>query len=165
MKKVIFRRKRERKTDYKNRIGLLKSEKPRVAVRKTNRYVVVQLIESVEAKDRALVGLSSKELLNQGLDKKFENSLKSLPAAYLTGYLAGKKILEKIKNKGVIFDIGLQRNITGSRLYAVLKGLVDAGVKINYDKKVFPDEERLSGKCLKADAQKAFNNLKSKIIK
>ena len=165
MKRVIIRRKRERKTDYKNRIGLLKSGRPRVSVRKTNKFLVVQLIKSSEAKDKVVMGVNSKELLSQGLDKKFENPLKSIPAAYLTGYIVGKKIVEKLKDKEVILDLGLQKTLAGSRLYGVLKGLVDAGVNIPCDEKVFPSEERISGKHLKEDVQKAFENLKSKIVK
>jgi len=165
MKRLIIKRKAQKKTDYKNRIGLLKSGLPRIVIRRTNRYLIVQLIESIEAKDKILAGVSSKQLIAQGLDKKFENSLKSIPAAYLTGYLTGKKIIEIIKDKEVILDIGLQRNIAGSRLYAVLKGLKDAGVNINCDEKIFPSDERIEGKHLKEEVQKAFNNLKEKIIK
>ena len=40
--KTVKRRRHQRKTDYKKRIALLKSEKPRIVVRKTNKYILSQ---------------------------------------------------------------------------------------------------------------------------
>ena len=132
--RVAKRRKRQRKTDYKARIELLKSEAPRIAIRKTNRYIIIQYIISKEAKDKTLIYANSRELLKLGWLKEWKNSLKSIPASYLTGFLAGKKILNKEKQiaeeKQPILDFGLQREIKGSRIYATVKGLIDAGVKI-----------------------------------
>ena len=162
MLKTPKKRKRERKTSYSKRFGFLKSELPRIVVRKTNKYINVQLVSSQEAKDTVILGFSSRELLKEGWPKEKEGSLKSIPASYLTGYLAGKKILEKEKNK-VILDIGLQRNKAHGRLYAVLKGLVDSGVNIAHSGKVFPQEERLEGKHLKEDVQTKIKEIKSKL--
>ena len=152
----------ERRTDYKARLILLKSEKPRIAVRKTNNYIIAQYIKSYEGQDKIITGVTSKELLNYGWDKKFIGSLKSIPAAYLTGKLLGNKIIEK-KGKEAILDIGLAKNIAGSRIYAVLKGLVDAGIEIPCNEKSFPAEERLLGKHLKDDIQKMIEKIKDKL--
>jgi len=157
MKKVIIKRKRERKTDYKARKGFLKSGLPRIVIRKTNRYLIVQYVESSEARDKVIVGTSSQELLKHGWAKEKAGSLKSVPAAYLTGKLLGSKIKDKGK---VILDIGLNRSVAGSRIYAVLKGLVDGGADIAYDEKVFPSEDRISGKHLKEDVQKMIGEVK-----
>jgi len=163
MKKTAYKRKKQGKTDYKNRLGLLKSGLARIVIRKTNKYIIVQYIKSKEARDKIIVGVSSKDLLKNGWAKELEGSLKSVPASYLTGYLAGKKILEKSKDASAILDLGLQRNITGSRIYSALKGVIDAGVKINCDKKVFPSEDRIAGKHLKENVQKVIESVKEKI--
>ena len=44
--KTIRRRRLEHKTDYKARLGLLKSNMPKLVVRKSNRYITVQLVIS-----------------------------------------------------------------------------------------------------------------------
>ncbi|MBS3077459.1 50S ribosomal protein L18 [Candidatus Pacearchaeota archaeon] len=137
MPKTLRRRRRERKTDYKARFSLLKSEKPRLVVRKTNRYILVQIIDSDIAQDKVIAETSSKNLLSKGWPKEKQGSLKSLPAAYLTGFLLVKSLKTKIGE--VILDIGLQRNVHGSRLYAVLKGAVDAGLKVSHNPEALPD--------------------------
>lgn len=151
--RTIKRRRKENKTDYKIRMKLLKSGKPRLVVRKTNRYIICQYVISDESKDKVVFGLTSKELLRNGLDKKFAGSLKSIPASYLTGYLAGKKILEK-KLETPIIDFGMQRVIHKTRLFGFLKGLVDAGVEISSPKEAFPDEKRIKTDKFDVDAIK-----------
>lgn len=160
--KIPKKRNIQRKTNYTKRMKLLKSELPRIVVRRTNKYLVIQYIISKEAKDKVVLSVSSRELLKKGWPKELKGSLKSLPAAYLAGYLAGKKILEKNKEK-VILDIGLQRSIHGGRLFAVLKGLIDSGVNIGYNEKTFPKTERLEGKHLKENVQEIINKVKEKI--
>ena len=146
--KTLRRRRRENKTDYSSRLSLLKSEKPRVAIRKSNNYITAQIIESDVAQDKVIVSANSKELLTLGWPKEKSGSLKSLPAAYLTGLLLAKKSKGKIKE--AILDMGLYRNIPGSRIYAALKGIIDGGIKIPHSKESIPSEERLnSNKSLK----------------
>jgi large subunit ribosomal protein L18 len=157
--KTQRRRKNEKRTDYKKRFGYLKSGKPRIVIRKTNNYLIVQLIESFEAKDKIIAGMNSKELLKHGWPENLSKSLKSISASYLTGYLFGKKI----KGKEVIVDLGLVRNVHGSRIYALQKGLVDAGVKIKVDEKTFPSKDRIEGKHQKKEIQEAFKKVKESI--
>lgn len=137
MPKTQRRRRRERKTDYKARFNLLKSGKPRLVVRKTNRYILVQIVESEIAQDKVIAKASSVDLLSKGWPKEKQGSLKSLPAAYLTGFLLVKSLKTKVGE--VVLDIGLQRNIHGSRLYAALKGAVDAGLKISHNPEALPE--------------------------
>jgi len=59
---VPFRRRREGKTDYYKRMKLLLSEKPRMVVRKTNRQIIIQLVEADLVGDRTLVAAYSTEL-------------------------------------------------------------------------------------------------------
>jgi large subunit ribosomal protein L18 len=138
--KTLKRRRKQAKTDYKARFTMLKSGKPRLVVRKTNRYILAQVVESEVAQDKVVVKASSKELLEKGWPKEKSGSLKSLQAAYLTGFLLGKKS----KQKNLILDIGLNRTVKGSRIFATLKGAIDAGMNIPHNKSALPSEERLN---------------------
>ncbi len=160
--KTQRRRRKERKTDYKRRINLLKSGSPRIVVRLTNRYLIVNYVVSEEAKDKTIFGFTSKDLLNFEWPKEAQGSLKSIPGAYLTGILAGKKIKEK-KLETPILDVGMARMIKNSRIFAFIKGLIDSGIKIKCDEKHFPSEERIQGKTLKAKIN--IEKIKSNINK
>lgn len=141
MAKSIRQRRHECKTDYKARLNLLKSEKPRLVVRKTNRYVIAQIVISELAQDKVLFGVTSKALLSKGWPKEMEGSLKSLPAAYLTGMLLGHMAKSKVKE--AILDIGMYRNVKKSRIYAVVKGVIAAGLHIPHDPVALPSDEQL----------------------
>jgi large subunit ribosomal protein L18 len=136
MPKTIKRRRAENKTDYNARLAMLKSGKRRLVVRKTNKYIIAQIIDSDHAQDKILVGANSKELLGKGWPKENSGSLKSRAAAYLTGYLLGSKADKK---EDLIVDIGLQRHISKSRICAVIKGAVDSGLKISHDPEALPE--------------------------
>jgi large subunit ribosomal protein L18 len=132
--KTLKRRKLEGKTDYMKRFKLLKSYSPRIIFRKTNRYIVAQYVTSREAQDKIEIGITSKNLKKFGWPDEFEGSLKSIPAAYLTGLLIGKEIIKK-KLKTPIVDFGMTRVLSKNRGYAFFKGVIDAGVKIKCQKK------------------------------
>lgn len=160
--RISKRRRTEGKTDYAKRIKLLKSGMPRVAFRKTNRYVIAEYITSKEAQDKIELGITSKKLMEFGWPKEFEGSLKSVPASYLTGLLIGKEMI-KNKMKTPIVDFGMTRVIGGNKAFAFINGLVDAGVKIKGAEENFPSAERIEGKNLKKDFSKIFKEIKSKI--
>ena len=164
MKKVQKRRRRENKTDYLNRIKLLKSEKPRLVFRKTNKYVIGQYIESEEAKDKIIFGVTSKFLMKYGWPENFKGSLKSIPASYLTGYLIAKKILKDKLEKPII-DFGMIRTLHKTKVFAFLKGAIDGGLGLSCSKEAFPEEERIIGKNMKEDFSTTFEQIKSKIEK
>lgn len=161
--KTLKRRRKENRTDYSKRIKLLKSKTPRLVFRKTNRYIISQYIESFEARDKVLLNVNSKELLEYGWPGQMKGSLKSIPAAYLTGFLTGKKIITK-KLKTPIFDFGMIRVINKSKVFAFIKGVENAGLEIKCDKKNFPEEERIYGKALKKQILD-FEKIKSNINK
>jgi large subunit ribosomal protein L18 len=160
--KTLKRRRKENKTDYGKRLKLLKSGKPRIVFRKTNKYIIAQYITDEQTLDKIEIGLTSKKLLKHGWPKEFEGSLKSLPAAYLTGLLMGKEII-KNKKEAPIADFGMLRILPKTKIYAFQKGLVDAGVKLKHKEENFPTKEKISGKNLKKDFSKTFNEIKSKI--
>ena len=68
--KIPRRRRLEAKTDYKLRLGLLKSEKPRLVIRKTNSYIIAQIVETEIAQDKIVVGTTSKSLIEKGWPKE-----------------------------------------------------------------------------------------------
>ena len=145
-KKLDKRRRRECKTDYRKRLVLLKSNLLRLVVRKSNRYLILQIVESKHAQDKVLYYVNSKELLNKGWPADKSSSLKNLSAAYLSGMLLGKKALEGGLKGKVILDSGLIPNTKGSKVYAVVKGFSDAGVEIPFDEKVMFSEEEIAKK-------------------
>ncbi|MCK4647699.1 50S ribosomal protein L18 [Candidatus Pacearchaeota archaeon] len=161
--KIAKRRRRENKTDYKKRIKMLKGGIPRVIFRKSNRYVITQYVSSKQAQDKIEFGASSKDLLKYGWPKENQGSLKSIPASYLTGFLIGKKITKEAGTP--ILDFGMQRVLHKTKTFAFLKGLVDAGVKVQHDEKFFPDENRIKGKHMKKDFSSSFEQIKSNIEK
>jgi large subunit ribosomal protein L18 len=138
--KMQFKRRRLGKTDYQRRLKLLMGKKPRLVVRKSLKYITAQVIEFDRVGDKTIVAASSKEL------KKYEwkFALDNLPAAYLTGLMIGKKIV-KAGIKEIVLDSGLYPSVKGNRVYAVAKGVVDAGAKIAVSADVLPSEERIKG--------------------
>jgi large subunit ribosomal protein L18 len=160
---VPHRRKRQSKTDYKSRLGLLKSKEHRFVVRKSLKQMLIQAIEYNPSGDKVLFTVSSSELKKLG----WKNSTSNIPSAYLTGLLAGKKAKEMKIKKG-IFDLGINLNIKGSRFYSALKGLIDAGIQIPASEDIFPSEDRLVGKHIsnykKIDIEKDFNDMKKKLM-
>lgn len=162
MKKTLKRRRKENKTDYGKRIKFLKSNMPRIVFRKSNKFLIAQYVESREAQDKILIGINSKLLLKYGWQKDSIGSLKSLPAAYLLGYLMGKKIISS-KFKTPIIDFGMYQVSSKNKLQAFLKGLVDVGIKIKVKKENFPEDERIKGKHMKKKIN--FDEIKTKIEK
>jgi large subunit ribosomal protein L18 len=138
--RVPFRRRREGKTDYRRRLKLLFSKKHRVVVRKSNKYVRMQLVATDKNGDKTLIAAMSSELTKYGYDGGKCNC----PAAYLTGLLFGKRAKDAGFND-TILDIGLHTPVHGSNVYAALKGALDSGLMIPHDPAVFPADDRISG--------------------
>jgi len=139
--KVPYRRRREGKTNYRKRLKLLLSRKPRLVVRITNRRIIAQIIEYHPDGDRVLVGVDSTMLAR---DYGWKGDLNNTPAAYLTGLLVAKKALEK-GIKEAILDIGLHTPTRGGRVFAVLRGAVEAGLEVPHSPEVLPDDSRIRG--------------------
>lgn len=153
---VAYRRKAEGKTDYRQRIKLLLSKKPRLVIRKSLKNITLQIITFDPVGDKVLVAANSGELAKHG----WKGNTNNLPACYLCGFLLGKKAQKK-KVGDCILDIGMQTSVKGCALYAALKGAVDAGLKVAHSKEIFPDDKRIKGehiaayaKILKADKTK-----------
>ncbi len=137
---VAHRRRREQRTDYRQRLSLLKSGKPRLVVRASLGSVTCQMVTHDEKGDRTLASAKSFELRKHG----WKGQTGNIPAAYLTGYLCGQKAA-KANIKEAIVDIGLQTSSKGSRIFAAVKGAIDAGISIPHSEEILPSEERIKG--------------------
>ncbi len=109
-----------------------------ITVNITNENTQVQVSKPGMTGDKVIASAHSRYLLEKG----WKGSRKSVPAAYLTGYLAGKKAIGKGVNDAILY--------TGTRKYtqrvaAALKGVVDAGVKVPADLETFPPNDRING--------------------
>ena len=96
---VKFRRRREGRTDYRQRHKLItqdknkyQSPKYRLCVRFTNKYVLVQVIYAEIDGDKVLCSANSKELPRYGLNV----GLKNYSAAYCTGLLCARRLLKQV---------------------------------------------------------------------
>jgi len=138
---VSFRRRREGKTNYELRRGLISSGLARLVARKTRNHVIVQLVRAAVDADIIVASAHSSEL-----KKKYGwlGNLDNLSASYLTGLICGYRSLDKGVNKAVL-DIGLQTPSRGSRVFAALKGFLDAGVEIAHNDEILPNEDRIRG--------------------
>jgi len=173
---VKYRRRRAGKTDYRARKRLFAQDKNkynspryRLVARFTNKDVVVQVIYATMTGDRVLCAAYSHELPRYGVPVGLTN----YAAAYCTGLLLARRILQKLKldklYKGVEgeasgelyhiedaangprpftanLDVGLVNTTTGHRVFSVLKGAVDGGLRVPYsEKRLFgydPEEKK-----------------------
>lgn len=159
MKSVIYRRKREGRTDYAKRLKLLVSRKNRVVVRKSLKSIQIQVVEYLPDGDKILVSAHSRDLKKYGIEGNV-----NIPVAYLTGLLCGIKA-KKAGVKSGIVDLGLQRAHTGGKLFAALKGLVDSGFDIPFGEESAPSAEKISGANIATESvKKSFDAAKTKIL-
>jgi large subunit ribosomal protein L18 len=172
IKVINFRRKREGKTDYRKRLKMLISGTPRLVVRRTNKNIIVQVVEYADAGDKVIATANSTELKKLG----WKYATGNIPAAYLTGMILAYKAKKKGTTNAIV-DLGLQSSKAKSRIYAAVKGAIDGGLKIPASEEMFPPADRLSGKHIAAyakdgkfttspaDIDKAFDELKKKLSK
>lgn len=148
--RIPRRRRREGKTNYYKRYRMVLSGKPRIAVRRTLNYIWVQIIKAEETGDKTIAAAHSRELSKHyGWMAPGDNT----PAAYLTGLLAGLRAL-KAGVKQAVPDIGLHRPVRGSRVFAALKGALDAGLNVPVSDEVIPGEDRIRGEHIASWASK-----------
>ena len=138
--KVAFRRRREGKTDYGARIKLVGYEKSRLVVRVSNSHATVQVVDYAPEGDVTVASAVSKQLANYG----YLGNTGNLTSFYLTAYLCAKRALAA-GVESAILDIGLKSPIKGSKVFAALKGAVDAGLEIPHGDFIFPEDERIRG--------------------
>ncbi len=138
---VPFRRKRDGSTNYRKRLKVLVSNKPRLVARRSLKSIQASIVEYSSKGDLVRVAAHSAQLKKFG----WQYGTGNLPAAYLVGFALGKKA-KKAKLENVIFDIGLNKSIKGARVYALLAGALDAGLNIPHNKEILPGKDRVNGK-------------------
>jgi large subunit ribosomal protein L18 len=137
----ILRRLREEKTNYRKRGTMLMGKRDFITVNITNENTQVQILSPGMTGDKVIASAHSRYLL----DKGWKGSRKSVPAAYLTGYLAGKKAMGKGAKDAILYT-GTRRFT--QRMSAALKGVIDAGLDVPADPETFPADERINGEHL-----------------
>lgn len=113
-----------------------------VTVQISNENTLVQIHKPQLTGDKVVSSAHSRFLLKKG----WQGSRKNVPAAYLTGYLAGKKALSQ-GTKDVILYSGTRRYT--QRMAAALKGVIDAGLQVPADEELLPAQDRINGDHLK----------------
>ncbi len=137
----ILRRLREEKTNYRKRSTMLMGKRDFITVNITNENTQVQILKPGMTGDKVVASAHSRYLLEKG----WKGSRKSVPAAYLTGYLAGKKALGQGAKDAILYT-GTKKYT--QRMAAALKGLIDAGLEVPANEETFPSEERINGEHL-----------------
>jgi len=168
---VKFKRRQQGKTDYYARKRLTlqdknkyNSPKYRLVVRKTNTDIICQIAFATIESDKIVSAAYSHELKKYGI----KAGLKNYAAAYATGLLIARRVLQKLgkalhdtysgqlKPDGkhfivsevegerrpfyVLLDVGLNRTTTGAKIFAAMKGAADGGLEIPHglEMKQFP---------------------------
>lgn len=164
---VKFKRRREGRTDYFARKRLTfqdknkyNSPKYRMVVRFTNKDIVCQIAYARIQGDVIVCAAYAHELPRYGV----KVGLTNYAAAYCTGLLLARRILQKYKLDEIYegqtevdgddyqvesvegkpgafrcyLDVGLARTSTGARIFGCLKGAVDGGLEIPHSNKRFP---------------------------
>jgi len=163
---VKFKRRREGKTDYYARKRLViqsknkyNTPKYRMIVRITNRDVICQIAYARIEGDVIICAAYASELPRYGV----KLGLTNYAAAYCTGLLLARRLLQKFKldeiYKGIeatgedyavedvedkpgafrcYLDVGLAKTSTGARVFGAMKGAVDGGLNIPHSNKRFP---------------------------
>jgi large subunit ribosomal protein L18 len=130
------------------------SGKPRLVARSSINNIVAQVIQAKPRGDEVLVSAQSRELIAK---YGWKAARGNLPAAYLTGLLCGLKA----KSKGIeeaILDLGLNSPSKGARVFAVLKGFLDADVQVPHSEEKLPDEKRIEGEHIAQYAEGLSSN-------
>ena len=151
-----MRRRREVRTDYHQRLRLLKSGKPRLVARKSNKHTTAQLTTPGPHGDETLASAHSSDLEEYGWEAPTGN----ISAAYLTGLLAGQRAVEAGVEEAVL-DIGLNTATPGNKVFAVQEGAIDAGLEIPHNDSVLADWERTRGEHIAEYAEQLVEPLYS----
>ena len=146
-----LKRRRKNKTDYRKRKLMVLSKIPRVVIRGSLKNMLVQVIEAFPEGDKTRIIAHSRELREYGWKAPCGN----LPASYLTGLVLGLKATS-IGIKRVIPDIGLKRSSPGSRVFAVVKGIMDSGLKSPCGD-ILPEESRINGQHIASYTKELFD--------
>lgn len=152
--KIPMKRRRNALTNYHKRLKLLKSGLPRIVVRKSLKYTIVQVVEYHPEGDRVLVSRTSRILKRYGWPYACGN----ISSAYLTGYLVGH-LAKKLGISQAVLDAGLLKPTKGGRIFAALRGIIDAGIDVPCDEEYLPTEDLIKGLNLDDKRAESFDKV------
>ena len=125
-KNIGFKRRYKALTNYKRRLALVKGSYDRVAVRKSNKRIIAEVIHYEEKGDKVLVYVDSNGLRTFNWPARSNRM-----TAYLTGVLLARTVAKKLKgNAEYVLDIGLSSPVKNSIPFTFAKGCVDGGLKL-----------------------------------
>ena len=129
-----------------------------ITVNITNQNTQVQILKPEITGDKVVSSAHSRYLIEKG----WKGSRKSVSAAYLTGYLAGKKALGQGAKDAILYT-GTKKYT--QRMAAALKGVIDAGVDVPANEETFPPADRINGDHLtvKNDISKIKSTIDSEV--
>ena len=156
-----YRRRLSGETDYRRRLKLLKSGNARAVVRISNTRAVCQVVNWLKDGDKVELSVTGDDLVSR-YDWPEANSRKNIPASYLVGFALGKSAIAAGHDEAVL-DIGLAASTTGNRVFAALKGMIDAGLEIPHGDSVLPDDDRINGAHIDDSYASLVEATKSKI--
>jgi len=172
---VKYRRRRHGKTDYRARRYMIAKDKNRyctpkfrLILRFSNKNISCQAAYTTLSGDKICCHAYARELPNYGLTVGITN----YSAAYCVGLLCARRCLSSFAldkiysgvdsvtgtdsklepvNAGprpftLIIDTGLKKTSTGSKIFGILKGALDGGVKIPHNEKRFVGYEKITKK-------------------
>ena len=122
---IKFKRRRQAATNYRKRLGLVKSGLDRVVVRKTNSRIIGQVVSYSEVGDKVKAAVDSNMLKRFGWPSR-----PNRPTAYLTGMLLAQRARAGSIDSECVLDIGLSASKKGSIPFIFAKGCVDNGMKL-----------------------------------
>jgi large subunit ribosomal protein L18 len=165
--RFILRRRREGKTHYGRRRAIILGRTSFISVCLTDKNISAQILQAHPEGDLVVTSAHSRELIKYG----WKGSRKNTPAAYLTGLLLGLRTLSKDIHK-VILYVGIRPYIHRSRIAALVKGMVDAGLDVGATADTLPDKSRISGehiasyaKALSKESGEAYKTRFSALLK
>jgi large subunit ribosomal protein L18 len=147
-------------TSYRVKKKAVLSHGVLLAVRVSGKNVTAAFIKPRVEGDKTLYSVHSHTLRKLG----WKGSLKSIPACYLLGLLAGKGVLGKGVKEAYLY-CGIVPFVKGSRFSAFAKGVIDSGVRVSLSDEVLPDEERLNGGSIAKFALKLLREDKEEYIR
>jgi len=89
-------------------------------------------------------------------------SKKSVSASYLVGYALGKAALAA-GHEDAVLDIGLAASTPGGRVFAALRGMVEAGLNVPHSEEILPDDDRINGAHIDDKVAGAIETTKASI--
>lgn len=159
--RLRYKRRRNGETDYRRRMRMLRGGITRAVVRVTNTQTICQLVDYTNDGDKVSISIDGKTLVDK-FGWPLDASRKSIPASYVAGFAMAKAAMAAGHDEAIL-DIGLAASTPGNRVFAALKGMVDAGLDIPHNEDVLPSDDRISGAHIDDSVAAAVQSAKKSI--